>query len=404
MRTQPLMFVRLMFIAVIAGAALLPASVGATDALHWPMPWKAGDVWIYETENINEEQQGSQHQKLRITDTSEMRIAQSSAQDIVQTWTSTATKVETLAGDPKQTEDTTLLYDAMTALPIEVALDSGGHYLRVRNIDTVSERLRDATRKILRKGSLAAIEQKVWRSMTEAQRKQAMIEIDANIKPVLELITNPTVTERFMAQSFTNFNRFVGVDLQDGGRYRGEGRLDVPELATSDLNAIHGKDHDVNGHGVNGDDFNGYLPSVIEFGMTVSKDDPEDVFLIWNEKINPGKGRDAAWKASEKTGGRHKPESERIGLPSDLSIIEEGAILFHRPTGAIEMFESTRTTIIGGQVKHERARMRLTNGGHQHQWRDTPSAASLFDTTPSTATPAAAPRKNKHKGTRKQKR
>lgn len=62
-----------------------------------------------------------------------------------------------------------------------------------------------------------------------------------------------------------------------------------------------------------------------------------------------------------------------------FSMLDEGLFIVHRPTGTVEMAEFTRTTKVGDKVKVERNRMRLTNGEHEHVWRDEGQAAATTD-------------------------
>ena len=54
----------------------------------------------------------------------------------------------------------------------------------------------------------------------------------------------------------------------------------------------------------------------------------------------------------------------------EISIVDEGLFVVHRPTGVVEMFESTRTVQAGAKSKVDRHRLRLANGEHDHVWRD----------------------------------
>ena len=59
----------------------------------------------------------------------------------------------------------------------------------------------------------------------------------------------------------------------------------------------------------------------------------------------------------------------------EMSVVDAGIFVVHRPTGVAEMFESTRTVKFGERSKVERNRLRLLNGAHEHVWTDEVEAA-----------------------------
>ena len=62
-------------------------------------------------------------------------------------------------------------------------------------------------------------------------------------------------------------------------------------------------------------------------------------------------------------------EAIREQVP-ELSIVDNGVVLFRRSTGVVELLEATRTVRAAGQLKVERRRMRLLDGDHDHGWAD----------------------------------
>ncbi len=72
--------------------------------------------------------------------------------------------------------------------------------------------------------------------------------------------------------------------------------------------------------------------------------------------------------------GEELPEAAMNDLA--FSLQDEGLFVVHRPTGTVEMFEAIRTTRFGDREKIERHRLRLTNGAHEHVWRDEEDASA----------------------------
>ena len=57
--------------------------------------------------------------------------------------------------------------------------------------------------------------------------------------------------------------------------------------------------------------------------------------------------------------GNEEPGAQRDSRPDDLSLREEGVVLFRRDTGAAEMLETTEISRYGkAHDEHERQRMR----------------------------------------------
>ena len=105
----------------------------------------------------------------------------------------------------------------------------------------------------------------------------------------------------------------------------------------------------------------------VTFSASVSEEDPDDMFVAFEQKIDRENGGAAVMAIIEGLLGVALPKDQK---KLELSVVDEGLFVVHRPTGVVEMFEATRTVQAGDRSKVERHRLRLTNGEHDHVWLD----------------------------------
>lgn len=315
----------------------------AAEKIRWPIPWRAGMVLSYETENLESEVAPGKREKTRITDTSTLTIVEATTTGFVQKWTSGKPRIEVIEGDKASLAMMEGLYESLAGLHVLVELDKDANYKGIRNLQDITRQLRAAMRPLL----LAGIDAEAAKSAAgdESARESVKAEARKRAERVLDGFASPAFVEAAMGQVIQNYNGFVGIELEDGASYELETELDNPLGATK-------------------------LPAKLTFGLYASEEDPEDVFLEWTSTIDPKRGAAAAWEMVEKLYGSAIPKEERKQLPKTMTIADEGFVLFNRTTGVIEMFENERKVTIKDLHKVDRDRMRLLDSEHDHTWKD----------------------------------
>ena len=317
------------------------------ETIHWPVPWKVGQVFTYETESLDAEQAPNKREKTRSTDTTKITITEATTDGYVQRWISTAPKVQMLEGDANAAKLMESLATSLTDLVILVELDKEATYKRIRNIDEISTRMRAALKPLLD----AEVEKGIAKAKgDDIDTKAALEQARGQLDKMLDGLSSPAYLEAVLGQVVQNYNAFVGIALEDGASYSVESELDNP---------LGGRK----------------FPATVEFGLYVSEDDPEDVFLEWTSTIDPERGAEAIWELAEKLVGMQIPKEQRKELPTQVSIVDEGFVIFNRSSGVIEMYENERKVDLGDTHKSDRDRMRLVDGEHEHEWKEGGAAA-----------------------------
>ena len=108
------------------------------------------------------------------------------------------------------------------------------------------------------------------------------------------------------------------------------------------------------------------IPVTVTFSLSLSEEDPDDMYVVFEQTIDREHGGEAVAAIAESLLGSKLSAGQS---PVDVSVIDQGMFVVHRPTGVPEMFEATRTVKLGDKQKIERLRLRLLNGKHDHQWR-----------------------------------
>ncbi len=205
-------------------------------------------------------------------------------------------------------------------------------------------RLREAVAPVLEEGLAAGMKAAAVTDMTEAQRKEAATQARAAMATYLDNITSHKVLEAMASKQARNIAFFNGGGLEDGASYEMETELENP---------------------TGGPNF----PAKLTFGLWVSEDDPEDVFIEWTSTIDPVKGAAALVDTVKRLFGDDMKLDPKE-LPDKVAIVDTGLMLVHRPTGMVEMYQDERTTTFGDDTSRERHRMALLDAGHGHEWSD----------------------------------
>lgn len=332
---------------VLAALTVVPAHAQKNDAsaetIRWPVPWKAGLRLAYEFESLDTEVGKDKREKIRVTDNTVVSIASESEQGFVQEWKSNGGSYEVIEGDATKAEMMRAFMKALSNLALQVDLGKDGNYERIRNLDTVAARFRSAMTEMMLPAVEAEVRKGLGEKANEADVAAALEKARKRADDMLSRMSSPAVVEHMAAQLIKNYNGFVGVELENGASYT---------LDTELPNPLGGKS----------------FPAKLEFGLYSSEDDPQDIYLEWTMKIDPERGLDALWDTVEALSGEKMDKKARKKLPKDLSIDDEGFLLFHRTSGVIEMYSNERRIVLGDLHKVERERLRLVDGEHSHEW------------------------------------
>jgi len=343
------MFSRRAFAAALL-CVLPTASAIATEddapapTVEWVLPWTPGTSLVYAMEDTTIETQGGKRDRSRTSATATVRIEQASTDGFVQSWTATGSRFEVLEGDRSREALMQRLGKAFDGVALEVDLDAAGNYARARNIAELAPRLREA----FLAGAELGLDRELGK-LDAAAREEARGKAMERLRGVVDRMTAPAVLETMLARNVQWYNGFVGIDIEPDQAY---------ELVTELPSPFGGPS----------------FPAKLTFSLAVSPDDPDDLFVSFDQSIDPGKGKAAVIAATQALVGQELPEDAMQDLA--FSLLDEGLFVVHRPTGTVEMFEAVRTTRFGDKEKVERHRLRLTNGEHEHVWRDEQDEAS----------------------------
>lgn len=337
-------------LCALATPAFADEPAQAAPKVKWVMPWKQGLALSYQTEDMTTAEQDGTTSRTRATDTTHVRIAEASDAGFVQVWSSEKGTYDVLEGPPAlqaQAIQQRATIAALSGVPLEVKLAADGTYAGVRNLDKVIAKIRAVTAST----TLVAIESQMAKIEDPKAREKARAAARANTDAALDRMLTPAYVEALLTRQIQDYDGFHGLELEPDQSYEAQTELPNP--------------------------FGGpAFPAKITFSMSVSPDDPEDLFVAWDMQIDPEKAAAAALAIGEQIAGK-KIDNTGKDAVRKLDIADEGLIIVHRPTGVVEMYESTRTTQMPGQLKKvERHRMRLLDGQHEHYWRDEETAGA----------------------------
>lgn len=308
------------------------------ETIQWVLPWKPGITLEYVSEDLTTSNLRGP-ERTRTTSTATVRITEALKNGFVQAWSWRDSTLAVEEGDKSHEAAMRDVAAGLQDVVLEVELDAAGNYARLRNLAQITPRLREAMRPMVRLGlddRLAKIPDAARR---EEARKSATVQTDA----FLERMLAPAVLETMLARNVQWYNAFVGIDIEPDQDY--EAKVELP-------NPMGGAP----------------IPVTITFSLSVAGDDPDDLFVAFEQKIDRENAGAAVTAIIEGLTGEKVPGDQKQQL--EISIVDEGLFVVHRPTGVVEMFESTRTVQAGAKSKVDRHRLRLANGEHDHAWRD----------------------------------
>lgn len=326
-----------------ASVAAETAEAPAAETVKWVMPWKAGMVHKYAMEDVETETKAGVRAQHRTRSNVIVRVTQAD-DGFVQAWSDEpgSARFDILEGDKTSEAAMRTAMEALADVVVEVGLDKDGNYAGMRNLDDVLPRLRTAMLPVAQAGVDAMIEKA---EKDPAKREEARKAAAEGMAKGMETMFAPAVAENLLTRNIQTYNGFVNIDLEPDMAYELETKLPNP---------------------FGGDAF----PAKMTLSLSVSKDDPEDLFVVFDQAIDPAGMRKTVEALLEKLGGDKAAVEAVKKTLEKFSLVDEGLFVVHRPTGVIEMFETTRTTKADGLEKIERHRQRLLDGEHDHVWKD----------------------------------
>lgn len=327
-------------LAVTLLCALPFASASAAEpsvpTVKWTVPWKKGTSLEYAAEDLTISDLDAR-ERTRSTSVATVRITEATKNGFVQVWSWRDARFVVEEGD-KAKEAAMREYAAgMQDITLEVQLDADANYASLRNLEQITPRLRKA----MRPAVAASIETGLARIPDAAKREEARKTAMAQMEGFVDRMLAPGVLEVLLTRNIQWYNGLVGIDIEPDQDY--QANVEIP-------NPVSGQP----------------IPITVTFSVSVDKDDPDDLFVAFEQTIDRENAGAAVTAILQNLLGKPLPKDQKL----ELAVIDEGMFVVHRPTGTVEMFESTRTVRAGERSKVERHRLRLIDGEHEHEWRD----------------------------------
>jgi hypothetical protein len=334
MRSNMPCFIALMLTALLPAA--MPAT--ATERVRMPVPWQAGTTLAYDTESIHRQNNAEDAGSRRVTDRTDVLVEEAGRKGYGLVWTTHDSRVEAIDGDRGITDLIAPMLEQLDGLPVFIELDRNGRYRAVRNLDEVAGRVRTAMRPVL----LANLEKTLGKGspkVTKYDRDAALAIARERLDASLDQIITRDGVETVSSSQAKTFTAFVGKSLEAGRRYRDAEPIESP---------LEGMP----------------LPGRREYVLEVDREDPNLARIRWTHALDTTRDPAGQWAlVAELTGETPTGES----APQNLSLREEGVLVFRRDTGIIELVETVNTSRYGRiHDEHERHRMRLR--GSARSW------------------------------------
>lgn len=323
---------------------------GEAEVIALPLPWTAGQVLRYDTEQSESKQRAQVRERTRTSSTTEVTTVAAGKDGFVQHWRGYGTRVEVLEGASALSAALEQASTQLEDLALVVDMDAQGTYRALSNRDEVVRRMREVLRPVLASAFASEVEKAA--AALDAQTRKARVDgIPAQVELLLGRLTEPRLLEQMLTSEIQTVLNFSGAQLEDNQSYELETELENP---TGGLP----------------------FPAKLTFGLYVDANQADDVWLEWTLAIDPEKGAAAVWETVERMYGATFSAEEKTLLPRQVSIVDKGFLLFHRPSGLPEMFENERITRVADVESSKRHRMRLVDNPHGHVWKEAEPAAA----------------------------
>ena len=320
------------------------ADITKVETIKLPLPWKAGQALRYVHEQVKTSTAPGKREKILTTSQSDVLTTEAGPAGYVQQWRGHDASVEVLEGDKVVAGLIAGAMKDVEDLALVIQMDEHGDYQALRNLDEVAQRLRTALRPVMLTLMTEGLE-KASAGVEPGKRAEMLAKAPVETDAFLQRFTAPKLLEAMLTRDIQTVLNFSGSELENDQAYELETVLENPTGGAP-------------------------FPAKLSFGLYVDPNEAEDVYLEWTMEIDPVKGAGAIWDTVEELYGRTFSADERKALPAEVSIVDQGFIVFERATGLPEMYENERTTKLGQNANFERNRMRLLDAGHAHEWAE----------------------------------
>ncbi len=337
--------------ATLISALLLavgPVAANAAEQVRWTIPWKAGDLAVYDTESVVREIDGGKTNVRRITNRTEIRTDAADKNGYVLTWTTHDSRIEAVEGDRSVVDTIAPVLDELDGLEVVIELDGKGNYRRVRNLDALIVKVR-ATMLPMFLTSLSDVFNGPDSKLSKHDREAALQLARSNVEASIDSIISAQSVEAMSNGEAKTMSSFMGKSIELDKRYRDSEPLESPSEGRP-------------------------LPATREYVLSLVEGDPDLARIRWTQTLDTAGDPKALWMlVDELTIGEEKT-AIRKARPSDLVLSEEGMLLFRRDTGVIEMMDITEISRYGStHDEHQHYRMRRK--GSPRTWAQEDAAA-----------------------------
>lgn len=333
--------------ALLCALALAPAIVDAAERVRWPIAWKAGEVVSYDTESLVRETEDGAASVRRVTDRTEIRTLEADANGYALAWTTHGSRVEAVEGDRSTIDMLAPMLDDLDEFEVVVELDRAGHYRRVRNLDVVAAKVRAAMLPIFA-ANLQTMFDVADPKLSKVDHEALLALARNNLETSIDGIVTTRGVEAMSSAQAKAITAFVGKPLVVGKRYRDDAPMESPREALP-------------------------LQASRTYTLSLVDDDPALARIRWTRTLDPRGDAKMLWMLVDELVGDQAPAA-REGRPQGLALSEEGMMVFHRDTGAVEMLETIEISRYGeAHDEHERYRMRRS--GSARTWAQEDAAA-----------------------------
>ena len=329
-------------------AAACSASAHGAEKIHWPVPWAAGDLAAFDTESVVREIEDGKQNARRITDRTEIRTDEAGGNGYVLTWVTRDSRIEAVEGDRSMVDVLAPMLDEFDGMQVVIELDRNGQYRRVRNLEPLITKVRATMLPIL-SANLDSMFRDADPKLSKADLDLALTMARSNLGASIDSIITPQGVEAMSSAQAKTMTAFVGKTLEVGKRYRDNTPLESPTEGRP-------------------------LPAAREYTLSLVEGDPGLARIRWTRTLDTEGDPEALWMLVGELIGSDELMVARRGRPKDLSLVEQGVVLFRRDTGAIEMLETVEITRYGSaHDEHQRDRMRRS--GSTRTWAQEEAAA-----------------------------
>ena len=337
-----------LFSALLLAAA--PVIANAAERVRWAIPWKAGDLSVYDTESVVREVDGGKSNVRRVTDRTEIRTDAADKNGYVLTWVTRDSRIEAVEGDRSMVDTIAPMLDEFDGTEVVIELDRNGHYRRVRNLDALIVKVR-ATMLPIFLASLPNMfkEADPKLSKTYTDRDAALQIARSNLEGSIDSIVTAQGVEAMSNAQAKTMTTFTGKTIAMGKRYRDTEPMDSPSEGRP-------------------------LPAMREYVLSLVEGDPNLARIRWTQTLDGTGDPKTLWTLVDELTGGEKQADIRKTRPSDLVLREEGMLLFHRDTGVIDMLETIEISRYG-KMHDEHERYRMRRSGTTRTWAQEDAAA-----------------------------